>query len=131
MARVLAVLLLFPFVIVGFVAVLIYVPPVQNMLLGKAIGFLEKKIGTPVQLDHLSLRFPIGISVDGLLLYQQNGDTLLYAGSLKTRASLTSLLHKKISLSSVDLADVRAIVAQDADSVFNFDYILTALKGDT
>lgn len=131
MAKVLAILLLLPFVILALVALLIYVPAVQNMLRGKAIGFLEKKIGTPVQLDHLSLRFPIGVSLDGLLVHQQNGDTLLYAGSLKTRASFTSLLHKEIFLSSVELSDVRVTVAQDRDSVFNFDYIIAAFKGDT
>lgn len=129
--RIFAWLLLVPLLLLALVALLIYLPPVQNVLRGKAIAFLEKKIGTPVELDHLALRFPIGISLDGVLLHQLDGDTLLYAGSLKTRASLTALLHKSIALSSVDLADVRAVIKQDPDSVFNFDYILTALKGDT
>ncbi|MEO7080733.1 MAG: translocation/assembly module TamB domain-containing protein [Flavobacteriales bacterium] len=124
-------LALLPFFLLALVAVLIYLPPVQNVLRTKAVSFLEDKIGTPVQLEYLALRFPIGISLDGVLIHQQNGDTLLYAGSLKTRASLTALLNKTISLSSVDLADVRATVTQDRDSVFNFDYILTAFKGDT
>lgn len=120
-----------PLVLLTLIAVLIYLPPVQHMLRGKAVTFLEKKIGTPVQLDHLALRFPIGVALDGVLVHQQNGDTLLYAGSLKTRASLSALFKKRISLSSVDLADVRAVIAQDRDSIFNFEYILAALKGDT
>lgn len=123
--------MLLPFLLLALVAVLVYLPPVQKILRTKAVSFLEDKIGTPVQVEHLALRFPIGISLDGVLIHQQNGDTLLYAGSLKTRASLTALLHKSISLSSVNLADVRANVTQDRDSVFNFDYILTALKGAT
>ena len=109
---------------------LIYLPPVQNFLRTRAVAFLEEKIGTPVQLEHLALRFPMGVSLEGVLFHQQNGDTLLYAGALKTRASLTALLHKRISLSSVDLADVRASVTQARDGVFNFDHILTALQGD-
>ncbi len=123
--------ILVPLAILGLVALLIYVPPVQKLLRGKAVNFLEKKIGTPVQLDRLALRFPIGVSLGGLLVHQENGDTLLYAGSLKTRASLNALLHKRISLSSVDLADVRATVTQERDSVFNFDYIIKAFQGDT
>lgn len=129
--KVLVWLILLPFMLLALVAVLIYLPPVQNVLRSKAVTFLEEKVGAPVELEHLALRFPIGIGLKGVLLHQQNGDTLLYAGSLRTRASLTALLHKNISLSSVDLADVRATVTQDRDSVFNFDYILTALKGDT
>ncbi|MFZ1666747.1 MAG: hypothetical protein WAU08_15175, partial [Flavobacteriales bacterium] len=117
--------------LLALIAVLIYVPPVQHFLRGKAVGFLEKEIGTPVQVGHLALRFPVGIGLEGVLIHQQNGDTLLYAGSLKTRASLTALLNKQIALSSVDLADVRANITQNKDSVFNFDYILKALAGDS
>lgn len=123
--------MLLPFALLALVAVLIYVPPVQDMLRGKAIGLLERKIGMPVQVDHLAPRFPVGVSLEGLLVHQRNGDTLLYAGSLKTRASLTALLYKRIELSSVDLADVRATVTQDRDSAFNFDYIIAAFRGDT
>lgn len=131
MAKVLAWSILLPFVLLALVALLIYLPPVQHVLRTKAVGFLEEKIGTPVELEHLALRFPIGIGLKGVLLHQQNGDTLLYAGSLSTRASLTALSQKRISLSSVDLADVRVTVKQDRDSVFNFHYILTALQGGT
>ncbi len=122
--------MLVPMALLALVAFLIYVPPVQNLLRGKAVSFLEKRIGTPVQLDHLALRFPIGLSLEGILVHQQNGDTLLFAGSMKARASLTALMHKQILLSSVDLADVRATVTQDRDSVFNFDYIINAFKSD-
>ena len=96
--KLLAWLVLLPVAFLALIAVLIYVPPVQNILRGKAVGFLEKEIGTPVQVGHLALRFPIGIGLEGVLLHQQNGDTLLYAGSLKTRASLTALLNRQIAL---------------------------------
>src|SRR5690606_31601407 len=89
-----------------------------------------EKTGTPVQLERIALRFPLGVSISGLLVHQQNGDTLLYAGGIRTRASLTALLGKKIMLSSVDLENVRAIITQDRDSVFNFDYIAAAFQGD-
>lgn len=120
--------MLLPILLLALVAVLIYLPPVQNVLRAKAVTFLEERTGTPVQLEHLALRFPMGIHLRGVLIGQQNGDTLLYAGTLKARASLTALLHKSISLSSVDLADVRASVRQDRDGVFNYDHILAALK---
>lgn len=128
--KVLAWIVLLPGLLLALLALLLYMPPVQQLLRTKAVAFLEEKTGTPVQLERIALRFPLGASLSGLLLHQQNGDTLLYAGRLKARASLTALLGKQIVLSSVGLADVRAIITQDRDSVFNFDYIAAAFQGD-
>src|SRR5690606_19337919 len=128
--KVLAWIVLLPGLLLALLALLLYMPPVQQLLRTQAVAFLEEKTGTPVQVERIALRFPLGVSLSGLLLHQQNGDTLLYAGRLKTRASLTALLGKQIVLSSVDLADVRAIITQDRDSVFNFDYIAAAFQGD-
>ncbi|HYC86171.1 MAG TPA: hypothetical protein VEB86_13155, partial [Chryseosolibacter sp.] len=36
----------------------IQLPPVQNSLTQKAVGYLEKKLGTKVSLDHISISFP-------------------------------------------------------------------------
>jgi hypothetical protein len=121
---------LLPFVLLAIVAVLIYLPPVQNALREHARTYLERKIGTPVRLEGLSLRFPIGVGIHGLYVEDRHGDTLLYAGALKTRVGLMGLFKRRISLSSVDLSDVRGTVKQDADSVFNFDYIVKAFTGD-
>lgn len=132
MVRWLLHLILWPLLLLVLVAVLLYVPPVQDFVRGKAVGFLSKKIGTEVRLEHLALRFPVGVSLDGLYVEDQQGDTLLSAGSLKARLSVSGLLDKRILLSGVQLADVRATVAQSADSVFNFDFIIAAfVSADT
>src|SRR5690606_1610487 len=128
--KVLAWIVLLPGLLPALLASLLYFPPVKQLLRTKAVAFLEEKTGTPVQLERIALRFPLGVSISGLLVHQQNGDTLLYAGGIRTRASLTALLGKKIMLSSVDLENVRAIITQDRDSVFNFDYIAAAFQGD-
>lgn len=128
--KLLAWIVLLPGLLLALLALLLYLPPVQQLLRTKAVVCLEEKIGTPVQLERIALRFPLGLSLSGLLVEQQNGDTLLYAGGLRTRASLTALLRKEIFLSSVDLEQVRAIITQDRDSVFNFDYIAAAFQGD-
>ena len=116
--------LFWPLLLLLFVAVAIYIPPVQNLIRSKAVTFLKDKIGTEVQLGHFALRFPIGVSLEGLYVEGQDGDTLLYAGEVKARLGLTALTRKKIVLGGVELTDVRATVIQRADSVFNFQFII-------
>ena len=122
--RVLLHLIFWPVLLVSLVAVLIYVPPVQDFLRGKVVNFLKEKTGTEVQLSHLALRFPIGLSLEGLYVEDQQGDTLLYAGTVKSRAGLAALFDQRIVLGGVELTDVRATIHQTADSTFNFNFIL-------
>ncbi|MBK8339218.1 MAG: hypothetical protein IPK99_04100 [Flavobacteriales bacterium] len=122
--------LLLPPMLVALLVLLIYLPPVQNALRAKAIGFLEKKIGSTVQLDHFALRYPVGVTLNGLLVLDQQGDTLLYAGELKAALGLGALIDGRIQLNGTELEHVRAIMQQHADSTFNFTYIIRAFAGD-
>ncbi|MBK9515019.1 MAG: hypothetical protein IPO05_15630 [Flavobacteriales bacterium] len=121
--------MLLPFALLAVVAVLIYIPPVQDLLRKKVVTILNEKTGAEVRLEHLALRYPIGLSLEGLYVGDQQGDTLLYAGTVKARLGATALLDKRIVLGGVILEDVRATVGQAADSTFNFDFILDGLAG--
>ena len=118
-----------PLFLLALLALLIYLPPIQNVLRTQAINLLERKIGTPVQLEHLAMRYPLGLSLEGLYLQSQNGDTLLFAGSLKARVAMSALMSQRIVISSVELSNARVIVRQAADSTFNFSYIIDAFAG--
>lgn len=119
-------LLLLPFLLVAIVVVLLYVPPVQHFVRGKAVEVLSERLGTRVELERLHLRFPLGIKLKGLYVEDQQGDTLLYAGTLRTRAGLRKLLGGELLLDPIDLRDVRATLHQHADSSFNFQFIIDA-----
>lgn len=124
--RVLVWLVLLPVLLLLLVAVLLYLPPVQSFVRERAVSFLSEKTGADVQLQSLHLRMPLGVELSGLFVNDQSGDTLLYAGTVRTKLGLRALLSKRIVLDPVDLRDVRATLKQDADSVFNFDFILKA-----
>lgn len=119
-------LVLLPVLLLLLIAVLLYLPPVQSLVRERAVGFLSEKTGADVQLQSLHLRMPLGLELSGLFVNDQSGDTLLYAGTVRTKVGLRALLSKRIVLDPVDLRDVRANLEQDADSVFNFDFILNA-----
>ena len=118
--------------LLALVAGLLYVPAVQHIVRGKAVTFLHDKTGAEVQLERLALRFPVGLALKGLYVGDAHGDTLLYAGTVRARVGLRALLQQRIQLSGVELSDVRARVVQNADSIFNFDFIVQAFaSGDT
>jgi hypothetical protein len=127
--RVLFGLLLLPFLLVAIVILLLYLPPIQNVVRGKAVDFLTEKTGTVVTLESLHLRFPLGVKLEGLYVEDQRGDTLLYAGEVRTRVGLRALFGKRILLDPLELSDVRATLYQDSDSAFNFDFIIDAFVG--
>lgn len=119
-------LLLLPFPLIGLVVLLLYVPPIQHAVRGKAVRYLSERIGTKVELERLHLRFPLGLQLKGLYLEDEQGDTLLHAGELRTRVGLRKLLGGQLLLDPIELRDVRATVHQRADSTFNFDHIIAA-----
>lgn len=124
--KILAWLILIPILLLILVAILIYVPPVQNLLRNEAIGFLQKKTGTRVELAHIHLKFPIGLTLEGFHMDDLHGDTLVHVGALRTTVSPTSLFRQRIVIGSIELEGGRANIHQNADSVFNFDFIVDA-----
>jgi len=114
------------------VIVAVQLPPVQNSLTQKAVGFLEKKLGTKVSLDHINISFPKTIILEGLYFEDQNKDTLLYAGRFSINTDLFALASRKIELNEIGLENGRAYVNRpETDSAYNFSYILKAFAGDS
>lgn len=65
--------------------VLIQLSPVQNFLAQKAVGILARKLKTEVQVKNVRIDFLNHLLLQGLLVKDQQGDTLLYAGEARVR----------------------------------------------
>lgn len=115
------------------IVVLVQVPGVQNFLKGKAVAYLQKKIGTKVEISHLSIAFPKKIVLEGIYFEDQKKDTLLAGDRLAVDISMLRLLHKQVEVNDLELSGIRAnIYRKGSDTVFNYDYILKAFAtGDT
>jgi translocation and assembly module TamB len=114
------------------IALAVQLPPVQNRLTQKAVAYLEKKIGTTVSLDHISISFPKTIVVEGLYFEDQKKDTLLYAGKFSLNTDVFALARKEIQLNEIALENCKAYVNRpESDSAYNFSYILKAFGGDS
>lgn len=100
---------------------------VQTWATGKATGWLEGKIGTPVRIARVDIDFVKTLALEGIYVQDQSSDTLLYAGRLSVDIGLFALGQKTINLNEVGLenAVVKLRKPKEADR-FNFQYIVDA-----
>ena len=113
------------------IALLIQLPAVQTKLTGYAISFVSSKTHTRVALQKISISFPKSLILQGLYLEDLQKDTLLFAGEVKVNLAFRDLLRNRIHLNSVALEEVNLKMNRtESDSLFNFNFLLTAF-GDT
>ncbi len=78
----------------------LYVPGTLNMLLRRFAPSIEESSGLRVTADNISLKFPLRLSIDNLLVLdvKQTGDTMIAAGRADLSLSATDLLSGRLSL---------------------------------
>ncbi|WP_035651899.1 translocation/assembly module TamB [Flavobacterium sp. ASV13] len=110
------------------IIVLIQVPSVQNFVKDKAVSYLHKKIKTKVSLDHISIKFPKDVVLEGFYFEDQKKDTLLAGKRLELDVDLFKLVSSELEINSVSLENTTANISRNKDGVFNFDYIIKAFE---
>ena len=88
-------------------AVLLYVPPVQNFLVDKVTAAASEQSGMQMRIDNVRLGFPLNLRVNGVEVISARHDTLLSARQLRVDIRLLPLLHKEIEIDGIRLSDVR------------------------
>ena len=61
-----------PIIILILLAVLLYVPPVQNWAVRQVASYASESTGMTVRVDRVRLRFPLDLTVNGFLATQPN-----------------------------------------------------------
>lgn len=114
------------------IIVLIQIPSIQNFAKDKAVTFLQNKIGTPVRIDRLNIKFPKTIVLEGIYFEDQQKDTLLAGQKILVDVSMFKLLNSELEVNEVGLEGIRAnIYRKGTDTNFNFQYIVDAFaSGD-
>lgn len=102
----------------------------QDYLREKSVAYLEKKLGTKVQIGKLSTNWLSRLEIDEVLLEDQSRQVLLRLGKLQLEYKLRNLFDHNISVShlTVDSLFIRLSRSQ-SDSNYNFDYITKAFMG--
>ncbi|WP_316634406.1 translocation/assembly module TamB domain-containing protein [uncultured Flavobacterium sp.] len=108
--------------------ILIQVPSIQNYVKDKAINYLQDKIKTKVTLDHISIKFPKDVVLEGFYFEDQKRDTLLAGKRLELDVDLFKLASSELEINSVSLENVKANISRNKEGNFNFDYIIKAFE---
>ena len=116
--------------LVILVLILIQIPAVQNFAKNKAVAYLQKKIGTKVSIDNLSISFPKEIVLKGVYFEDEKKDTLLYGKEVRVDIALFKLLSHEVDINYVELNGIKTHIYRNRpDTSFNFSYIVKAFAG--
>lgn len=96
----------------------LYVPAIQNALVRYSEQWINGHTGMSVSIGRLSLRFPLDLALDDVMVAHGDGDTLAAVGSARVNVALLPLLRKKAYIPDVSLTDVRFDFAAEDSSLF-------------
>ena len=98
-----------PFLLFIILAVLIYLPPVQNWAVKKVAAIASEKTGMEIIVEHVNLEFPLDLGIEGFRAIKQNDslpqlkDTLADVRKLVADVKLLPLLKKRVVINELSL----------------------------
>lgn len=107
-----------PIIITTLIAILLYVPPVQNWAVKQVASHLSETTGMTIAVERVHLKFPLDLGIYGLQATQPNDslpnvtDTIAQARQLAVKVRLRPLFDKRIVIDRLDFADVKLNTAQ-------------------
>ena len=108
--------------------VLMHLPSVQTFLGKEVAEALADKFGTKVEVGKVNLGFFNRIIIDDVMMYDLQGDSLIYASRLSAKIDYMAATQGKISVSSAQIFGLRAnLYRQTAKSPANFQFVLDSL----
>lgn len=108
--------------------VLMHLPSVQTFLGKEVAEALADKFGTKVEVGKVNLGFFNRIIIDDVMMYDQQGDSLIYASRLSAKIDYMAATQGKFSVSSAQIFGLRAnLYRQTAKSPANFQFVLDSL----
>ena len=94
--------LLSPILLFVIIAALLYLPPVQNWVVDKVAEVASEGTGMQISVDHVSLAFPLDLSVEGVKAVRQ-GDLIADVECVVVDVRLLPLIKKKVVVNQVKL----------------------------
>ncbi len=114
------------------VAGLIQLPAIQNKIVKQVTTYVSKKTNTKIAIRNVGISFPKYVVIEGLYIEDERKDTLLFADKAKINLSFKDLFHNKINIYSFSLDNSSVNVSRIGnDSIFNFNFLLTAFSDTT
>lgn len=91
-----------PIVLFLILALLVYLPPVQNFIVQRVCTHFSETTGVQFSVDNVRLAFPLDLNVNGVKAVQK-GDTLLNARTVRLNLEMLPLFHGQANVSGIEL----------------------------
>lgn len=95
-----------PVMLFLLLAVLIYIPPVQNFVVHKVADTMSERMGMRFSIESVRLAFPLDLSLHKVMAVEK-GDTLLDARYLRLNVKLMPLFKGRADVDGLELYGVR------------------------
>lgn len=102
-----------PFIIIFLLAVLLYVPAVQNWTVDKVASYASDKTGMHISVDHVCLEFPLDLGIEGFKMIKPNDslpqikDTVADVGKLVVSVKLLPLFRQQVDIDRLDFEKLK------------------------
>ena len=91
-----------PIALFLLLAILLYIPPVQNFAVHQVANYLSGNLGMDVRIDKVRLAFPLDLAVHHMTAVEK-GDTLLNADRLRLNVKLMPLFEGRADVDGLEL----------------------------
>lgn len=95
-----------PFILFTILCILIYLPPVQSFIVGRATSYASQATGMSIHIQRVSLSFPLNLVVHEATVTDKK-DTLLDVNEFTVKIQLLPLLKKQIEIDGIGLKDAK------------------------
>ncbi|MDE5561891.1 MAG: hypothetical protein K2J00_08895, partial [Bacteroidaceae bacterium] len=85
-----------------FLVVLLYIPPIQNWAIRKAIAVASEGTGMTIGLDRVGISFPLDIELENLTATLGN-DTVLHTAAVVIDLDFGNILRHQVGIEAIDL----------------------------
>ena len=103
------IIILIPIILFLVLALLLYLPPVQNWAVDKVAEYASEKTGMDISVGHVSLKFPLDLAVDDFKVIKDNDsipgvrDTIADIGQLVVDIQLMPLFKSQVEIDEFQL----------------------------
>ncbi|RAI97878.1 uncharacterized protein DUF490 [Chitinophaga skermanii] len=109
------------------VLILLQLNPVQDFVKIRAQKYLQKQLGTKVEIGSLRFQWWHQVKLGGVYVEDKKKQVLFSTASLQVNYNLWDILHNEIAISSLKWEDASINVYRPAtDSAFNYQFIIDA-----
>ena len=107
----LGIAVLVPILLIVILAVLLYLPPVQNWAVKKVVAIASEKTGLEISIETVSLEFPLDLGIEGFRALHKNDsivnqtDTIADVRKMVCDVRLLPLFQKRVVIDELSLTD--------------------------